>query len=511
MAIDSYCLITAAAGAGWLLSILLEYALLPAVLRQRSSYWRNKAVHLGLWLLVYGLELLLWQRPWFAALNVLALHALILLVNNAKYQALREPFIFQDFEYFTDAIRHPRLYLPFFGVWPAIAAAAGFVLVVIAGLMLEPTLPASWLATAVCGLVLAVAGWLLARAAARSADAMSFAAVRDTQEYGFLSSLWAYAVAERRSVAALREAAPFAVAGGQRDARALPDLVTIQSESFFDARRAFPAVNPDVLTQFDRLRAESVACGQLTVDAWGANTVRTEFSFLAGLDAEQLGVHRFNPYRVLAQQGVATLASFLRKQGYRTVCVHPYVAGFYRRDHVMPLLGFDTFLTLPDFADAEHFGPYVSDKAVADKVCALLGEERTAPLFIHVITMENHGPLHWESVTPEERQDLLGADATAETDELAVYTRHLRNVDHLYAQVAATLQTGTRPGGLCLFGDHVPIMPKVYQTWGEPDGKTDYLIWSSTHAGRNAVSTERVLTPAQLSFEFVRHMDLLEV
>src|SRR5690606_16417882 len=146
-------------------------------------------------------------------------------------------------------IRHPRLYLPFFGVWPAIAACAGYGVIVVLGVTMEPALPA-WVATTVCGLIVAVCGWLLARVAARSVDAMSFSPVRDAEEYVFLSSLWAYAVAERRSVSALREAAPFAVAHTRDAAQLLPDLVSIQSESFFDARRAFPAVNPDVLAQF---------------------------------------------------------------------------------------------------------------------------------------------------------------------------------------------------------------------------------------------------------------------
>jgi len=32
---------------------------------------------------------------------------------------------------------------------------------------------------------------------------------------------------------------------------------------------------------------------------------------------------------------------------------------------------------------------------------------------------------------------------------------------------------------LCFFGDHVPILPDVYQAVGEPAGDTDYLIWSN--------------------------------
>lgn len=36
-----------------------------------------------------------------------------------------------------------------------------------------------------------------------------------------------------------------------------------------------------------------------------------------------------------------------------------------------------------------------------------------------------------------------------------------------------------RPGSLCWYGDHVPIMPQVYARWGEPPGVTPWLIWAT--------------------------------
>src|SRR5690606_4826345 len=125
----------------------------------------------------------------------------------------------------------------------------------------------------------------------------------------------------------------------------LPDLVSVQSESFFDVRREFPEVQRSVLAQFDELCAQAVQYGELTVAARGANTVRSEFAFLSGVDVGTLGVHQFNPYRTLASSGkTATLPSYLRALGYRTVCIHPYHANFYRRDRVLPFLGFDEFI-----------------------------------------------------------------------------------------------------------------------------------------------------------------------
>jgi phosphoglycerol transferase MdoB-like AlkP superfamily enzyme len=215
----------------------------------------------------------------------------------------------------------------------------------------------------------------------------------------------------------------------------------------------------------------------LAVPAWGANTVRTEFAFLSGLKAKKLGVHRFNPYRRLARQGVPTLASFLRNLGYRTVCVHPYPAGFYARNKVFPLLGFDAFIDIRDFNGTGKAGPYVGDVALAEKVCAVLGNASLQPIFVFVITMENHGPLHLEKVREADIAHLYSSPPPDACDDLTIYLGHLRNADRMAGILRDRLETLPRPGWLCWFGDHVPIMSKVYGALGVPDGQTDFFIW----------------------------------
>ncbi|MGH8816797.1 MAG: hypothetical protein ACREX5_09420 [Achromobacter pestifer] len=127
---------------GLVLSFLVEALLTP----RPVAPWRRPAaavgVHVGVWTLAFALELMLFRRPYFAVANVLAIELLIVLVSNAKYQALREPFVYPDFEYFTDAIKHPRLYLPFFGIGRAIAAGGGYGIALWAGLLLEESVTA---------------------------------------------------------------------------------------------------------------------------------------------------------------------------------------------------------------------------------------------------------------------------------------------------------------------------------------------------------------------------------
>jgi len=103
--------VLAASLAGLMLSVAIERLMNPRPPLVRP--WAAWALHGGTCLTAHALLTLLLGRPWFAMAVVSAFLLMLVLVNNAKVMALREPFVFQDYEYFTDAIRHPRLYIPF--------------------------------------------------------------------------------------------------------------------------------------------------------------------------------------------------------------------------------------------------------------------------------------------------------------------------------------------------------------------------------------------------------------
>lgn len=459
---------------GLLLSVVLDQLLAPRTrLRRSAAAW---ALHLGLWLGVHAVFTLLLARPWFSAAGTSALLLMLVMVNNAKYKALREPFVFQDYEYFTDAIRFPRLYIPFMGWWKFLAAAAGFVLAVAIGWYGEAAPVARFAINGQLGAVLL--SLLLAMICLwfgnRAQLLISLEPEQDLRSHGLLACLWRYG---QKSRELLQASSPLEQLTPSFTASQLPTLVAVQSESFFDVRTLFPGIRSEVLAEFDRLRADAVQHGKLSVPAWGANTVRSEFAFLTGLEACQLGIHKFNPYRaVAAGASPVSLAVTLKKMGYRTVCIHPYPARFYLRDRVYPALGFDEFIDINAFTPAQRFGPYTADMAVADKVAELVNAT-VEPLFIFVITMENHGPLHLEKVAPEDEENLYSAPPDKGCDDLTIYLRHLRNASRMIGQLRTTLEGCEQPASLCWYGDHVPIMPQVYRQYGVPSGEVDYVIW----------------------------------
>ena len=163
---DPWAVLAAAVGVWLLLSRAMERLVRPAPdWGERPGFaW---PLHLASALLVFLLMLGITGRPLFAAGASAALWALLIAVNNAKFRALREPFVYSDFALFSQAFRFPRLYLPFLNIPQASVGGAATVVGVWAGVWMEPGLPeqVGWspfvgllLAGAVCASGLVVLG-----------------------------------------------------------------------------------------------------------------------------------------------------------------------------------------------------------------------------------------------------------------------------------------------------------------------------------------------------------------
>ena len=459
---------------GLVVSVGIERFLLPRpVLARAPKAW---AAHVGLLSATYALLVLAMGRPVCAMVATLAVLVTLVLVSNTKQKTLREPFLFQDYDYFLDTLRFPRLFLPFFGLKKFCFAAAFFVLALV-GFWHEVPPPSRFDLRGQLGGVLiffTIAIFFLGSVKYRPLT-IACEPETDIKNLGLLAFLWTYAVASRTLPT---PCLPFSrISRGSRDNQ--PHLVAVQSESFFDVRPLFSGIRLDVLQAFDKVRAEAATSGSLMVPAWGANTVRTEFSFLTGIDAQYMGVHRFNPYQTVARGwSVPSLPHFLKKLGYRTVCIHPYWARFYGRDRVLRQLGFDVFMDISTFAGARREGSYVADMEVGESILRVL-RQATRPTFVFAITMENHGPLHLEPSRIGAAKDIYCCSPPAGCDELSTYLYHLRNADNMLCMLHDTFQS-TCPASLCFYGDHVPIMPSVYKVLAEPAGIVPYFCWNST-------------------------------
>ncbi|RVU83379.1 LTA synthase family protein [Leucothrix sargassi] len=434
---------------------------------------------------LFLLALLITQRPAFAACLSLLGITIVVVVNNTKFKTLREPLVFSDFFLYLQAIKHPRLYLPFLGAYPLIAICVMVLLIVFCGFYFES--PAhdviSWATFGNLALLI-VSVYSLMVIGRRVTINM-----RVNQDYpslGVLAGLSCYgaqASDQRKSLKGIiKDQSPFKLHNTEEErkgASSLADIVVVQSESFFDARALSQKIKPTVLSEYDQCLSESMLHGKLKVPAWGANTMRTEFAFLCGLNPEALGLAQFYPYQQLMDVSLPSIVSDLKSQGYHCVCIHPNASSFFMRDQFFEKLGFDEFIDADAFTDAERAGPYVSDIAVSDKITEILSLN-TQPYFVYTITMENHGPLHLESVQDNEWKDYFTEKPDKALTDLIVYLRHLKNADEMIKQQLEFYKARQRETIFAFYGDHVPAISHVFEALGYDDSRSNYFIWSST-------------------------------
>lgn len=407
----------------------------------------------------------------FACFITLGLLGLMAIVSNAKYASLREPFVFTDLSLFSQLFAHPRLYLPFLSAGKVAAIAVGLA-VLAAGFFSETRISIEPVTLAPIIFLCAALGYLLA-----ARLPLCLTAVEDQRRCGFFAVFVAYLLnglrpATWRAFHRAMQASPFA--HGAPAAR--PDVVVIQSESFFDARRLGLSIKPSILACFDAARRESVWYGELTVPAWGANTMRTEFAMLSGLPESALGYARFYPYAFL-RQACASLASWFGRAGYRTLAIHPYYGDFFGRKRAFRLLHIDRLIDIASFANARREGPYIADDAVADAIIDALDATPGEPAFVFAVTMENHGPLNLEPVREGEAADWHALGDEAHWRDLTVYLRHLSNADAMIGKLVDNLRSRSRETVLCFYGDHVPALPHVFGQFGVVPERSDYFIW----------------------------------
>jgi len=424
------------------------------------------------------------QRPFFSGIAILVFQLIVIIVSNTKFYTLKEPMVFSDIAMFSQAFKHPRLYFPFLGWSPVILGPLIIIGLIVLVLSLEPAMPLTWQRMIASLLALGMLLWLIHKQALRLK--ISLIPEKDNARFGLINSLIAYVLqartAEHQSTVKNALATSPFKQKIKSSARQQPNITVIQSESFFDARRLHPAIRQDILQHYDQCLGESLAYGKLQVPAWGANTMRSEFSFLTGLPCERLNLYQYYPYQYLANMPLFTLAAALKQAGYYCVCIHPHPASFFGRDKIFPKMGFDEFIDIRQFDENSTFGPYISDQAVTDKILEITRQKTAKPLFIFAITMENHGPLHLENVKPGEYEHYFSVNLKrkmAKPDDLIVYLRHLKNADNMIKTLTREYSSTGKPTQLCFYGDHIPSMPATYASLDYSDSRSDYFIWSS--------------------------------
>ncbi|QWT19028.1 LTA synthase family protein [Bacillus sp. NP157] len=267
--------------------------------------------------------------------------------------------------------------------------------------------------------------------------------------------------------AGLRQHMAEAAANG----RQTPDIVIIQSESFFDPSVIRGMEHEDLAPNLHRL-AEHASSGQLHVPTFGGGTIRTEFEVLTGLSLRYFPNMQF-PYLQMQAGVMPGMVRTLRSHGYETIAVHGNDAGFWNRTAAFKSIGFDRFVSQPDFPkDFRRDGEYMADSAMTDEIMGQL-KDAGPPRLVFAISMEAHGPYDKTVNIDTKERDAIPVPGGISDDaklQLRNYIYHMRHADAELGRLAGLLRQRERPTLLLFYGDHLPALIETYDKAGFANG-----------------------------------------
>lgn len=452
-------------------------------------------------LLLAGLLLVTTRRLALSAGIALLFEGLIYGVNTLKVANLGTPLLPADFR-MVGQLRRGGFhllagYLPA-SPWPYFAMLAGVIVLIVAWRLEPPLLPrrtrgkrlaAGTALTLLLGSLIGGASFWGTLYNGHSLWLEPWSAAATRLHAGLLSELVMFRLQSAQArpkpdrIAVERLLASQAPALRQAlqrpNASTLPDIVVVQSESFFDPRIMRGYAHSELTPNLHQLAQHGVS-GALHVPTFGGGTIRTEFEVLTGLSLRYFDNLQF-PYLQMNHKEVPSLVHTLAAHGYDTIALHGNDPAFWNRTTAFKALGFRHFVSRAAFPpDAAMDGKYMTDSAMTDAVMAQL-KDGGPPQFLFAISIEAHGPYDVEPKDSAAR-DAIAVPAGIEgkdKQELQNYLYHMQHADQELGRLAALLAKRARPTLLLFYGDHLPGLADSYRIDGFVDGQ-DMLAQAGT-------------------------------
>jgi len=238
----------------------------------------------------------------------------------------------------------------------------------------------------------------------------------------------------------------------------LPDIIQVLEESTFDPSIFMgcdiPQCRVSMFQQDERTRAH----GPLRTHTAGGGTWVSEFSVLTGIPQDIFGPSgMYAPY-TLAPRVQDTLPKFLSRIGYLTIAIYPVGGNFINARNAYRAYGFDRFYDINDLGlTAWHTSDsqlFAAAKRIYDKV-----KKPKQPVFIMILTMEQHGPhdsAPLSSLTAPFNEGLIHDLPNDQALNLTTYLARLHKSDVGMSQLEHDFLDRPDPTVLVHFGDHQP-------------------------------------------------------
>lgn len=241
------------------------------------------------------------------------------------------------------------------------------------------------------------------------------------------------------------------------------NIIVVLEESFYDPsiiRNIYKYSGGDVTPELHKIQ-KKYPSGQMYSLDYGGGTANMEFEVLTGLSNFWANTVPYSD--VLSRvDTVPSIASYAKSQGYQTMTIHSFNGGMYKRDLVLPKLGFDEFMTEleMDYTEKDGHSSYINDRSAFQQTLKEL-RERDGKQMISLLTMQNHAPYNVSNYDNYEFK-VENVDNEAERQAIEVYLQTVHNSDKYLGEFISELDNFDEPTVVLLYGDHSPgVFPRV--------------------------------------------------
>ena len=273
------------------------------------------------------------------------------------------------------------------------------------------------------------------------------------------------------AVAWLRERAPLRAGGADFAAARGRNLIVVQVESLQDFAVDFTVDGQEVMPHLHRWTGDSLRFTNVTDQTSEGRTSDAEFATMTSLLPLDHGAVAFR----FPGNHYAALPRVLTEHGYTTLSAVPFEPGFWNRQVMHPVYGFQRSLFDADFQMTEQIGWGLNDRDFLQQMVPRL-EQLPRPFAAWLITLSLHHP--FEAFPDRHKVLKLGA---LEGTSFGNYLHTMRFFDTALEDFRAALaRDGLLDGSLLVvFGDHdagFARNPPLARTIGVEDDEAAWTL-----------------------------------
>ncbi len=239
-------------------------------------------------------------------------------------------------------------------------------------------------------------------------------------------------------------------------------------------------------------KSKNYATGQMYTIDYGGGTANIEFEIDTAMTnywANTVPFVDLYPHT----DYVPSITQIAKNAGYKTLAIHPFNGGMYKRNIALLKEGIDEFITENEmhFTEKDDNRQYINDRSSYKETLKAL-EENDEKMAISLITMQNHagyGADGYKSYSyslsnSPKTGDLNTAFTEDERSQIEVYLESLHNSDYYLSEFLGALEKMDEKTVVLWYGDHAPgIIGRVNDSKNKDTRDlsrvTPYFVWAN--------------------------------